>query len=249
MVFFRDTVGNWLNKPYAKAIVLTLFLVYLGVASWGVTNLQEGLEKKRLSRFDSYSVEYYNVEDEFFREYPFRINVSSVVSPRRSGQKWFGYYAAPRLTDLALPAGRPVLCRAAGGGQRSARLQQAGGAARHGGAAGQAGEHDLHRPAVHRVMAQIIPRLRSAVEGLPGLLRTQRGRRAELHQDTQRCEYLRAQHSVPARQKLLARQGQTAVRGGGGGGVPHRNTARRSPLCAPAQRAAATGSMLSSGLL
>ena len=54
-----------------------------------------------------------------------------------------------------------------------------------------------------------------------------------------------AQHSLPARQILLARQGQTAVRGG----VPHRNTARRSPLCAPAQRAAATGSMLSSGLL
>ena len=76
MVFFRDTIGNWLNKPYAKALVLTIFVIYLGFASWGVTNLQEGLEKKRLSRFDSYSVDYYNVEDEFFREYPFRINVS-----------------------------------------------------------------------------------------------------------------------------------------------------------------------------
>ena len=79
MVFFRDVIGNWLNKPYAKALVLTIFVIYLGFASWGVTNLQEGLEKKRLSRFDSYSVDYYEVEDEFFREYPFRINVSISV--------------------------------------------------------------------------------------------------------------------------------------------------------------------------
>jgi len=75
MAFFRDVIGNWLNKRYAKAIVLTIFLIYLGVASWGVTQLKEGLEKKRLSRFDSYSVEYYEVEDKYFREYPFRINV------------------------------------------------------------------------------------------------------------------------------------------------------------------------------
>ena len=85
MVFFRDVIGNWLNKPYAKALVLTIFVIYLGFASWGVTNLQEGLEKKRLSRFDSYSVEYYEVEDEFFREYPFRINVSTQVkNPARA---------------------------------------------------------------------------------------------------------------------------------------------------------------------
>ena len=76
MAFFRDVIGNWLNKRYAKAIVLTIFLIYLGIASWGVTQLKEGLEKKRLSRFDSYSVEYYEVEDKYFREYPFRINVS-----------------------------------------------------------------------------------------------------------------------------------------------------------------------------
>lgn len=76
MAFFRDVIGNWLNKPYAKAIVLTCFLGYLCVASWGVTQLQEGLEKKRLSRFDSYSVDFYDVEDRYFREYPFRINVS-----------------------------------------------------------------------------------------------------------------------------------------------------------------------------
>jgi len=75
MVFFRDVIGTWLNKGWAKAIVLIVFLAYLGVASWGVTNLKEGLEKSRLSRFDSYSVGFYEVEDKYFREFPFRINV------------------------------------------------------------------------------------------------------------------------------------------------------------------------------
>ena len=77
MKFFRDTIGNWLCKPWAKALVLTVFVTYIGFACWGVMGLQEGLEKKRLSRFDSYSVEYYNTEEKYFMEYPFRINVSS----------------------------------------------------------------------------------------------------------------------------------------------------------------------------
>jgi hypothetical protein len=76
MKFFRDVVGTWLNKPWNKALVLTVFLGYLATASWGVTRLQEGLETKRLSRFDSYSVAYYETEEKYFREYPFRINVS-----------------------------------------------------------------------------------------------------------------------------------------------------------------------------
>ena len=76
MKFFRDYIGEWLCKPWAKALVLTVFVTYIGVACWGVIGLQEGLEKKRLSRFDSYSVEYYNTEEKYFMEYPFRINVS-----------------------------------------------------------------------------------------------------------------------------------------------------------------------------
>ena len=78
MVFFRDVVGTWLNRPTSKALVLTVFLLYLGLACWGVTNLKEGLEKRRLSRFDSYSVSYYNTEDKYFKEYPFRISVSTL---------------------------------------------------------------------------------------------------------------------------------------------------------------------------
>ena len=80
MKFFRDTIGEWLCKPWAKALVLTVFVTYIGFACWGVMGLEEGLEKKRLSRFDSYSVEYYNTEEKYFMEYPFRINVSSTFS-------------------------------------------------------------------------------------------------------------------------------------------------------------------------
>jgi hypothetical protein len=77
MRFFRDVVGRGLNRPAAKAAVLVAFAAYLAAAAWGITQLQEGLETKRLSRFDSYSVAYYETEEKYFREYPFRINVSS----------------------------------------------------------------------------------------------------------------------------------------------------------------------------
>ena len=80
MRFFRDVVGRWLNRPVNKAVVLTVFLGYLATAAWGVTQLQEGLETKRLSRFDSYSVAYYETEEKYFREYPVRINVSTFAS-------------------------------------------------------------------------------------------------------------------------------------------------------------------------
>jgi len=75
MVFFRDTIGNALNKWFWKSVVLLVFFCYLAGACYGTSQLREGLEKRRLSRFDSYSVEYYDMEDKYFKEYPFRINV------------------------------------------------------------------------------------------------------------------------------------------------------------------------------
>ena len=76
MAFFRDHFAVALNKTYVKILVLWLFLGYLFVSGWAVSNLQEGLERKRLSRYDSYSVTFYNMEDKYFREYPYRVNVS-----------------------------------------------------------------------------------------------------------------------------------------------------------------------------
>lgn len=76
MVFFRDYVARFLNIPAIKALVIMVFVVYLMVACWGCTMVKEGLERRRLSRDDSYSVEFYDSEDKYFRDYPYRIQVA-----------------------------------------------------------------------------------------------------------------------------------------------------------------------------
>ncbi|XP_071540515.1 patched domain-containing protein 3-like isoform X2 [Panulirus ornatus] len=76
MVFFRDYVARFLNIPAIKALVVMVFLMYLLVACWGCTMVKEGLERRRLSRDDSYSVEFYNREDKYFRDFPYRVQVA-----------------------------------------------------------------------------------------------------------------------------------------------------------------------------
>nr|XP_045594269.1 patched domain-containing protein 3-like [Procambarus clarkii] len=76
MVFFRDQVAGFLNIPAVKTLVIIAFVLYLAVAFWGCTRLQEGLERSRLSLDNSYSVDFYNLESKYFREYPYRIQVS-----------------------------------------------------------------------------------------------------------------------------------------------------------------------------
>ncbi|GLH02013.1 Patched domain-containing protein 3 [Gryllus bimaculatus] len=75
MVFFRDRVASLLNKWQVKALVLLVFAAYLTGACYGITKMKEGLERRKLSRADSYSVEFYDREDYYFREFPYRIQV------------------------------------------------------------------------------------------------------------------------------------------------------------------------------
>lgn len=75
MVFFRDVVAEALNKPLIKLLVIFIFLIYLVIGIYGCTQVREGLDRRKLSRDDSYSVKYYDYEDRFFREYPYRIQV------------------------------------------------------------------------------------------------------------------------------------------------------------------------------
>ena len=79
MAFFRDYFAFVLNNSYARGAILVGFFIYLSVAIWGVLQLREGLERRRLARFDSYSVQFYNLEDTYFREYPYRISVSPLL--------------------------------------------------------------------------------------------------------------------------------------------------------------------------
>jgi hypothetical protein len=75
MVFFRDRLGSLLCKRWVKAIVLTIYVVYLVFACWGVTRIKEGLQKRNTANYDSYAVTYYDTEDKYFKEYAFTISV------------------------------------------------------------------------------------------------------------------------------------------------------------------------------
>ncbi|KAK6620311.1 hypothetical protein RUM44_006712 [Polyplax serrata] len=75
MVFFKDHVATFLNKWQVKVMVLLAFAAYLVGACYGITTLKEGLQRRKLSRADSYSVEFYDREDYYFREFPYRIQV------------------------------------------------------------------------------------------------------------------------------------------------------------------------------
>lgn len=68
-------MANLLNNNVVKAVVIVIFLAYLAGAGYGVTNLKEGLERKKLSKVDSYSVEFFDREDLYYREFPYRIQV------------------------------------------------------------------------------------------------------------------------------------------------------------------------------
>ncbi len=67
MAFFRDRFGPVLNKNWVKCVVLTLFAGYIAVACWGVTNIKEGLEKRNTANYDSYSVQFYDMDDKYVR--------------------------------------------------------------------------------------------------------------------------------------------------------------------------------------
>ncbi|XP_045445427.1 patched domain-containing protein 3 isoform X2 [Melitaea cinxia] len=90
MAFFRTTMANLLNNNIVKALVIVIFLAYLAGAGYGVTNLKEGLERKKLSKVDSYSVEFFDREDLYYREFPYRIQV--VISGNYN-------YSDPKIQD------------------------------------------------------------------------------------------------------------------------------------------------------
>lgn len=75
MIFFRDVLAENLNKTSYKIIVILGFLVYLMIGIYGCTMVKEGLDRRKLSRDDSYSIKFYDFEDKYFREYPYRIQV------------------------------------------------------------------------------------------------------------------------------------------------------------------------------
>lgn len=72
MVFFRDYFASFLNNSFIKVLVIFTFLLYLLGAGYGVTQIEEGLERRKVAKADSYAIEFFDREDDFFREFPYR---------------------------------------------------------------------------------------------------------------------------------------------------------------------------------
>lgn len=75
MLFFKNVVAAIVNNSYMKVVILLIFAIYLCGAAYGITQIKEGLERRKLSKEDSYSVRFFDLEDEFYREFPYRMQV------------------------------------------------------------------------------------------------------------------------------------------------------------------------------
>lgn len=75
MAFFKNKLAAVLNTGWVKALIIVIFAAYLSGACYGVTKIKEGLERRKLSKNDSYSVVFFDREDEYYREFPYRIQV------------------------------------------------------------------------------------------------------------------------------------------------------------------------------
>lgn len=79
MAFFKNQVAAVVNNKLMKAVIILIFAGYLAGAFYGITTIKEGLERRKLSRSDSYSVVFFDLEDEYYREFPYRIQVRHSV--------------------------------------------------------------------------------------------------------------------------------------------------------------------------
>lgn len=75
MAFFKNYVARIVNNGYMKVVILVVFAIYLCGAVFGITQIKEGLERRKLSKEDSYSVKFFDLEDEYYREFPYRMQV------------------------------------------------------------------------------------------------------------------------------------------------------------------------------
>ncbi|XP_033108335.1 patched domain-containing protein 3-like [Anneissia japonica] len=69
MVFFRDFFGPFVTHPATKVVAVIIYLAYIGVSIWGITELQQGLQLRNLALDDSYVEPYYDLEERYFKEY------------------------------------------------------------------------------------------------------------------------------------------------------------------------------------
>ena len=82
MVFFKESFAPFLNKPTVKTAVLITYTAYALVSGWALTTLRTENDWRRGVRQDSYATAFYDAEEKYFKEFSFRISVSSTFQKR-----------------------------------------------------------------------------------------------------------------------------------------------------------------------
>ena len=75
MRFFKNYFGPTLMKPWAKAIIIISYIVYIGFAIYGCLHMRTGVSFEKLSNADSYLQKYYLNKDLYFDQYGPTVNV------------------------------------------------------------------------------------------------------------------------------------------------------------------------------
>ena len=66
MNFFQNCYGPFLNRKGVMALVVIVFLGYLGISIWGCTLIERGLPEENLVRDGSEAREYYKLKSKYF---------------------------------------------------------------------------------------------------------------------------------------------------------------------------------------
>ena len=74
MSYLLDTLLEVNTILYLAFIYFYTTPIYVS-GVWGVTEIREGLEKRNTANYDSYSVQYYDMDDLYFKEYSYVISV------------------------------------------------------------------------------------------------------------------------------------------------------------------------------
>lgn len=54
-----------------------MYLIYIAGAIYGCYNLVEGLERRKLVRYDSYVDKFFRIDDVYFQDFAFPISAST----------------------------------------------------------------------------------------------------------------------------------------------------------------------------
>ncbi|KAL8165023.1 UNVERIFIED_CONTAM: hypothetical protein K2H54_025205 [Gekko kuhli] len=71
--FFKKHFGPFLMHNGTKVAVVALYLTYICSSIYGCTQVKEGMDLRNLVRDNSYVVQYYDFEEEYFKEYGPRV--------------------------------------------------------------------------------------------------------------------------------------------------------------------------------